>query len=287
MSSAPAIPMTRIGRVIVIVAMSTTCAVAMGWVCVDSWQEIRRTPAPSLDLLLAAATASGVCIVLAWCALVVVIVALTAVPGRLGMIALTVGSAVAPSGAQRLARLALGVVATTAQLGVVVLPGTAAPVSGAPLAVAAPEPAPSVMAASGHAAADTLPPIGRPPVAPPTLVVPAPQGEPASPTPSAPPEVQPPRDALNLAGKPDRLRDDDARPSDQRRSVTVEPGDTLWSIAADHLDDQPSSRAISQAWPLWFAANREVIGPDPDVIRPGMVLVEPAPPPSTPTRSDQ
>ena len=46
-------------------------------------------------------------------------------------------------------------------------------------------------------------------------------------------------------------------------AVTVRAGDTLWSIAGG--DD----------WPEWYAANRDVIGPDPDLIRPGQVLTPP------------
>ena len=53
---------------------------------------------------------------------------------------------------------------------------------------------------------------------------------------------------------------------------TVQPGDSLSSIAA--------ARAVRGGWPALYAANRPVIGPDPDVIHPGTVLVLPgqAPP---------
>ena len=58
-------------------------------------------------------------------------------------------------------------------------------------------------------------------------------------------------------------------------SVTVERGDTLWAIARDHLPAAASAAAIAAAWPTWYAANHDVIGPDPDLIRPGQRLVPP------------
>jgi LysM repeat protein len=47
----------------------------------------------------------------------------------------------------------------------------------------------------------------------------------------------------------------------------VQPGDTLSGIAA--------SLAVRGGWPALYAANRPRIGPDPDVIHPGTVLVLP------------
>jgi nucleoid-associated protein YgaU len=47
----------------------------------------------------------------------------------------------------------------------------------------------------------------------------------------------------------------------------VQPGDTLSGIAARF--------AVRGGWPALYAANRDVIGPDPDLIRPGTVLVLP------------
>ncbi|PID96691.1 MAG: hypothetical protein CSA84_02610 [Actinomycetales bacterium] len=61
----------------------------------------------------------------------------------------------------------------------------------------------------------------------------------------------------------------------------VQPGDTLWGIAAAHLTvpgdgtARPSKAAIAETWPLWYAANRDVIGPDPHHIEPGQRFVLP------------
>lgn len=61
--------------------------------------------------------------------------------------------------------------------------------------------------------------------------------------------------------------------------VTVRRGDTLWSIAAEHLPGSPTVEQVAESWPRWHAANREVIGPDPHLILPGQQLRPPAPTP--------
>lgn len=59
------------------------------------------------------------------------------------------------------------------------------------------------------------------------------------------------------------------------KRVVVRPGDSLWAIAERHLGPQASAAAIETEWPRWYAANRALIGPDPDLITPGMVLHAP------------
>ncbi|MDV3220044.1 LysM peptidoglycan-binding domain-containing protein [Intrasporangium sp.] len=59
-------------------------------------------------------------------------------------------------------------------------------------------------------------------------------------------------------------------------TVTVQRGDTLWSIAADHLGPRATDAEIAGEWPRWFEANREVIGGNPDLILPGQQLRVPA-----------
>lgn len=66
----------------------------------------------------------------------------------------------------------------------------------------------------------------------------------------------------------------DGRPHDSRR-VVVRPGDSLWTIAERHLGPDASAAEIATEWPRWYAANRARIGPDPDLITPGMVLHAP------------
>lgn len=67
-----------------------------------------------------------------------------------------------------------------------------------------------------------------------------------------------------------------SRGSAEEHLVTVVRGDTLWAIAARHLGGDASAEEIAQAWPLWYAVNRSVIGADPHLILPGQQLRPPA-----------
>lgn len=63
------------------------------------------------------------------------------------------------------------------------------------------------------------------------------------------------------------------------QEITVRPGDSLWLLAARRLtrEGQPATdAAVATAWPRWYAANRGVIGADPDVLHPGERLEVPA-----------
>ncbi len=66
---------------------------------------------------------------------------------------------------------------------------------------------------------------------------------------------------------------------DEPAEVVVRRGDTLWEIAARHLGAGSSTAEVARAWPRWYAANRAVIGADPDLIRPGQRLRVPEPVP--------
>ena len=59
---------------------------------------------------------------------------------------------------------------------------------------------------------------------------------------------------------------------------TVVAGDTLAGIAA--------ALAVRGGWPALYAANRRVIGPDPNMIRPGTVLTVPRPAAPSPPASE-
>jgi nucleoid-associated protein YgaU len=59
----------------------------------------------------------------------------------------------------------------------------------------------------------------------------------------------------------------------------VRPGDSLWRIAAEHLPAGATAQQIATAWPHWYAANRAVIGADPNHITPGQILHPPTEPP--------
>jgi nucleoid-associated protein YgaU len=79
-------------------------------------------------------------------------------------------------------------------------------------------------------------------------------------TPTPPPRVDPSHHALGGT----------------RTVVVVRTGDSLWRLAADRLGQHGAAARVAAAWPRWYAANRAVIGPDPNLIRPGEVLHIPA-----------
>lgn len=66
------------------------------------------------------------------------------------------------------------------------------------------------------------------------------------------------------------------RPGSAAHPVVVRPGDSLWAIAARRLGGSASPATIAENWPRWYAANRALIGPDPDLIHPGQQLRPPA-----------
>jgi resuscitation-promoting factor RpfA len=59
--------------------------------------------------------------------------------------------------------------------------------------------------------------------------------------------------------------------------VMVRPGDCLWTIAAQHLGADATNADIDRAWRAIWAANRDRIGADPNLIHPGLVLAMPVP----------
>jgi hypothetical protein len=82
--------------------------------------------------------------------------------------------------------------------------------------------------------------------------------------------------------RPDRPAGTEPAPAEH----LVVPGDCLWRIAEDRLPaggpghtDADVARAVDR----WWSTNAAVIGPDPDLIRPGQVL---SPPPGTAPTSD-
>lgn len=79
---------------------------------------------------------------------------------------------------------------------------------------------------------------------------------------------------------PDRAVAPVARVAPAQRSVVVRPGDCLWSIAARDLPLDAPGREVASRWHAVYAANRAVIGPDPDQLVPGQRLLLPRKEPS-------
>lgn len=68
-------------------------------------------------------------------------------------------------------------------------------------------------------------------------------------------------------------------------TIVVRPGDTLWAIAARALPKGADDADIARECARWYAANRAVIGDDPNLIHPLQRLTPPtqAPPTKDPT----
>ncbi len=64
----------------------------------------------------------------------------------------------------------------------------------------------------------------------------------------------------------------------QHNEVTVKPGDCLWTLAAEQLGSSATDQQIANQWQLWYSANQDVIGEDPDILLPGTVLTAPSVP---------
>ncbi len=70
------------------------------------------------------------------------------------------------------------------------------------------------------------------------------------------------------------------RPPVRAHTAVVRPGDSLWSIAARDLGPAAGNAEITERWHALYAANRARIGPDPDLVEPGLRLRLPGKDPS-------
>lgn len=60
------------------------------------------------------------------------------------------------------------------------------------------------------------------------------------------------------------------------KRYVVRPGDSLWKIARAELGRGASNRSVGVAWHQIYETNREVVGKNPGLIRPGLVLQLPS-----------
>jgi nucleoid-associated protein YgaU len=94
----------------------------------------------------------------------------------------------------------------------------------------------------------------------------------------APATVPPPGERLILASSPAPASDTDPA-AGFVRTYRVVPGDSLWAIACRQLLASegvvPDDERINRYWRQIYAANRPVVGADPDLIFPGQRLVIP------------
>ncbi|MFC0674495.1 LysM peptidoglycan-binding domain-containing protein [Brachybacterium hainanense] len=227
----------------------------------------------SAILLLAAAAGLG-CLYLAliW---TLAAVAAAGRSGRGGRVSLQVLRVLAPALARR---LAVGA-ATTAAVGTLALSPALATDSSAWDEQAGPAPAPIALPMGGTG-------VARSAAGAELEVLPI-EGDSARD--AGPGDVHVASEGKPGAGAPSRLgwadpapvvaagADQDAGPEvPDPTSVVVRPGDSLWSITDDLLGPGADDDArIAAVWPELYAVNSRIIGPDPDLIEPGMVLAVP------------
>jgi LysM repeat protein len=225
----------------------------------------------------------------AWLLLTVAVTAGGHLPGWAGTALRALGRRVAPATARRAVEIGLGLTVAVGVLG-------ASPAAAAPGPPAAPGPAATASASRALPAAASAPDLDWAAPAPGT----APGLDWGAPTPAPEQPAGRPAGRAQAAPAQDLDRVASAQPATAPAApeaavepagdaVVVQPGDSLWELAERDLATRGESvddAAVAQAWPSWWAANRDAVGEDPDLIQPGTRLAPPTAdgsPPSAPS----
>lgn len=250
-----------LSRFVLVVGGVVAGVVAAGWALVTvlraSLSTVLGPGRTALEELVMAMSSTVALLLLLWVSLALLASVLSTLPRTVGRRAGRVRDRVAPEAVQRWAGLLLGVAVAGS-----LAPGAAAtPWAGSPWAATS-------------AAVEVLPEGIRGAAAtPPWSVVPgadvtsqqSEQAEPApGPTWTPAPVREQPRVSLTAQ------RSDAGHTASA--TIVVRRGDTLWDLAAAHLPPDATDAEIGSEWQRWYATNRAVIGPDPDLILPGQIL---------------
>ncbi|WP_298992088.1 LysM domain-containing protein [uncultured Pseudokineococcus sp.] len=252
-----------------------------------SWTATGQVPWPlapattAQDLLVAAATGAAGALATAWGLAAGAVATARLAPGA------GAADAVAGAATRLLPAVLRGVLVAALGAGPLLAagPASAAPAAVAPAAVA-PVTAAPVTAAPLAAAPVAAPPVAAEPATTPTLdstTAAAPGAAPATAAgtdgapdvtwrPTAPPRPVAPH--VEASGGLLVPSPREAATADEAGVVVVR-GDTLWDIARRHLPPGADDAEVAAAWPAWYAANRAVVGDDPDRLLPGQRLVPP------------
>jgi len=276
------------------------------------------TGAPDLFAPVVAVLALAAWALAGWLLATAALTLLSRVPGTAGRAAAALGRRVAPAAVRRGVELALGLTVTASVLGAgpaaAATPeatppppsvAASAPASPVPAFPAAPSPAPSAAAggasptASPTAPAPTEPGTAGDREAHPALDWPVP-GAPVTASSSDRPPTSPaagpaPRatsaaalhgGGAGTAAGSGATRTGAAPTGSARNDVVVAPGDSLWRLAERDLAARtgaaPTAAQTAAEWPRWWAANRDQVGDDPDLVHPGTTLTPPAETPADP-----
>ncbi|MFC8502977.1 LysM peptidoglycan-binding domain-containing protein [Pedococcus sp. NPDC057267] len=280
----------RRGRIAVLAGGALAAGAALETALVgaagEQWGAVLGPGPARPDEVVAAVLSTAAVILAAWLALTTLASLLGHLPGRVGRLLDTWSRSWSPPVVRRVAAVLVGV-----SVSGVLAPGSAAgtgPVPFPGFAVTTPAtPAPVATASSGatlglHGAGAPGFTVTTPLPAGPGRQAPAPG--PAAPGPAAPgpaatsqqapaPGWVPERPVVRPQASPDLVAGTPRRTSGAE--VVVLRGDSLWSIVARHLGPGATDAEVAAQWPRWHAANRSVIGDDPDLLLPGQVLHPP------------
>lgn len=256
-----------------IAVAAVVAAIAAGSLLASAWAAIvdARGMAATVDGVIGSAAVGGLGLVAAWVAGAILLAAIAELPGATGRAAARVSAVVTPGAVRRMVALTIGV---TVAGGASPALADASPVSGAAADVAG-----SIGDAGGLGGMGGARTTWNGPDGPDGTTSNDPDG---SRTTSSGSDVVVASGAVEttsvhasapMVDRPDLPSLD--RPADAA-TVVVRPGDSLWAIVGRHLGPDATDGAIATEWPRWYAANRAVIGADPDLIHPGQRL---APPP--------
>lgn len=229
-----------VGAVCALLTLQLAATLAARRPAADLFADLATPGTVGFEAILIAAAGGAAWICLTWLTMGSVLLALAALPAWVGATCARIAQRTVPPVLRRAAGALLG--ATV--LGVPTLCALPAAAATGPSQISAALAAPVTPSLDGH-------PTGTAAVDPtplPDLDRPAP---------------------LRPAHKP---------ASRSKQPVVVRSGDSLWSITARWLGPGASDAAVAARWRSWYATNRTVVGPDPDVLRPGQVL---SPPPGS------
>jgi resuscitation-promoting factor RpfA len=285
----------RLGRMAVLLCVGAAIVGSLSWAAGSPVTLVRNlaTGRQEFDGLVSAAAGVAAWIGLGWFGSTLALEAAAALPGCCGRACAWVAARVCPPTVRRIAQ---------ALVGVTVLAGPL--VAGSAQALERPQTTTSLVRVVDQptAPAEALtaaPSVVAPLTVVPSVVTPSPASSPSasSSSPSPPPSGSlffdldrpdaarpgtafvplPPRSATReTPAGPAALAAGTVHRDNRVDSYVVHRGDALWDIAARHLGPHATAADIAREWPRWYTANRDVIGPDPAVIRPGQLLRPPA-----------
>lgn len=268
------------------VGLLTLLVCALTWASIGPARQLMAGETLDYTAALGACTAAIAWLAVLWFVACLVLALLARLPGAVGRTAQRLAYRVTPTLIRHLVEASLGAtlaIATTAHAAPIAAPVTPATTTTQPPVYGSAQRA-SDLANGTHQQTKPTPNAMTPPAAGQVTTPPIPNQRRTAPPPVAglangidaggsatTPKVPPPDRPVSKP--PSRQH----RKTDEPQVVVVRAGDTLWDIAARTLPGEPSPEAIAAAWPRWYAANRAVIGADPNVIHPGQHLRAPTP----------